>query len=175
MQYFTEDYLNFFKDLAKNNNKEWFQSQRKRYEASVKKPLAIFVTDLISEVSKHEEINLLAKDCVSRINRDIRFSKDKTPYNLQMNAFVSKGGKKDKSIPGLYVRLGPEMLGIMGGSYGPEKHQLEAIRMDLMNNGDAFNKLISEQKFKSRFGVIQGEKMKRPCQKILKMQRKQIL
>ena len=162
MKYFTEDYNKFFKDLAKNNNKEWFHSQKKRYEESVKNPLAVFVNDLIKEVQKlGKSVKVEAKDCISRINRDIRFSKDKTPYDLHFNAFVSSGGKKDKSTPGLYVRLSPEMVGIMGGSYAPEKVHLEAIRKMLAKNGKEFRSLINARSFKSKFGDIKGEQMKR--------------
>jgi uncharacterized protein (TIGR02453 family) len=157
MQYFTDDYLQFFKDLATNNNKEWFHSQKKRYEESVKKPFAKFTEDLIKEVG----VNILPKDAISRINRDIRFAKDKTPYNLQLNAIVSQFGKKDKSYPGVYVRLGPEMLGIMGGCYGLEKEQLTAVRDTLVNDGDSLNKLLETKNFKEKFGAIRGDQMKR--------------
>ena len=157
MQYFTQDYLDFFKELAANNDKEWFHSQKKRYEESVKKPFARFTEDLIKEAG----VNILPKEAISRINRDIRFSKDKTPYNLQLNAIVSKFGKKDKSYPGVYVRLGPEMLGIMGGCYGLEKEHLAAVRDTLANDGKPFTKLIEAKNFKDKFGSIRGEQMKR--------------
>ncbi len=161
-KYFTNDYVKFFKDLKSNNNKEWFHSQKKRYAESVKIPFANFVSDLIEAVQKHEpEIQVLPKDCISRINRDIRFAKDKTPYNLNLNAFVSKGGKKDKSVPGLFVRLAHDMVGIMGGCYGPDKEKLGKIRQAIIDNPKEFNQLISRKAFKEKFGEIEGEKMKR--------------
>lgn len=85
MQYFTQEYIDFFKYLSNNNHKEWFHDNIKRYENNIKKPFLNFVTSLIEEVSKiDDEVNLDAKKCISRINRDIRFSKDKTPYNLHL-------------------------------------------------------------------------------------------
>ncbi|PCJ64110.1 MAG: hypothetical protein COA58_14080 [Bacteroidetes bacterium] len=161
MKYFSEDYVQFFKDLAANNHKEWFHSQRKRYEESVKNPFAKFTIDLIAEVGKHEKLSILPKESISRINRDIRFSKDKTPYNLQLNCFISTAGKKDKSVPGLFVRLGPGHCGVMGGSYSPDKDQLVGIRESLMKDGKSFHKLIDTGDFNTHFETILGETMKR--------------
>ena len=107
MKYFTSDFVEFFKDLAKNNQKEWFHENKKRYEASIKNPFTLFLKDLIAEIQKFDsELHIEPKDCILRINRDVRFSKDKTPYNLHYTAFISKGGKKDKSIPGFFLRFG---------------------------------------------------------------------
>ena len=90
MKYFSSDYLEFFKELAPNNNKDWFDKNRKRYIDSVKEPFKKFVTDLIQEISKvDDEVQIEAKDAIFRINRDIRFSKDKTPYKLNNSAIIS--------------------------------------------------------------------------------------
>ena len=106
MQYFTEDFINFFKELAANNHKEWFHENKKRYESSVKKPFTVFVGKMIEEIQKVDaDLMIEPKDCILRINRDIRFSKDKTPYNLHYTAFISRGGKKDKSIPGFFYSI----------------------------------------------------------------------
>lgn len=114
MKYFTDDFAKFFKDLAKNNHKEWFHENKKRYESSVKYPFTLFLKDLITEIQKFgTALDIEPKDCILRINKDIRFSKDKTPYNLHYTAFISKDGKKDKSIPGLFLRFSPEEIGIM--------------------------------------------------------------
>ena len=161
MKYFTPDFIQFFKELATNNHKEWFHSQKKRYEASVKTPFVQFVNDLITQVGKHQILSVEAKDCILRINRDIRFSKDKTPYNLHVTAFISPGGRKNKSIPGLFIRLSPEMIGIMGGCYGPDKDQLKAIREQIMADPEAFRKLLNTKAFKGKFGTLRGEQMKR--------------
>jgi len=162
MQYFTEDYLEFFKELAPNNNKEWFDKNRKRYLISVKEPFNKFVTDLIQEFSKRDnEVQLEAKDAIFRINRDIRFSKDKTPYKLNNSAIISKRGRKDKNYPGIYIELSPDKLRVYGGVYMPNTKQVQKIREAIVNQGDEFNIIVNDKDFKSKFGEIRGEKNKR--------------
>ena len=162
MHYFTQDFLDFFKELSANNYKEWFHANKKRYEASVKNPFLNFLQDLFVEIKKHDkEFKVDAKDCIARINRDIRFSKDKTPYNLHCTAFASRGGKKNKEIPGLFLRFGPEETGIMGGCYMVPKEQLYGIRKVISSNIPKFRKLIEEKDFVAKFGSIVGEEHKR--------------
>ena len=87
MPYFSPAFGSFFTGLSANNNKEWFDANRKTYEAEVKKPFAAFVEEMILRMSKHEpEIGIKPTDAISRINKDIRFSKDKTPYNTHVSA-----------------------------------------------------------------------------------------
>lgn len=160
--YFTSGYLDFFKSLAANNHKDWFDSNRDSYIKNVKEPFAFFIEDFISEASKIDsEINISAKDCIFRINRDVRFSKDKTAYKLQMSAIISKYGKKDNSYPGLYLELGPEKLGIYGGLFMPTPQQITKVREAIFNNFDVFNQLISNESFINYFGEIKGSKNKR--------------
>jgi len=162
MTYFTSDYLDFFKELAANNHKDWFDDNRKRYINSVKDPFANFVDALILESSKIDsEINISHKEAIFRVNRDVRFSKDKTPYKLRMSAIVSKYGRKDKTYPGLYVELGPEKLGIYGGLFSPSTKELKQIRTTIVNQFDTFNKLVSDKEFTNLFGEIKGKKNKR--------------
>ncbi len=158
MAWFTNDFNAFFKDLAKNNNKDWFDANRKRYEASVKAPFEAFVAEAIKRIAKHDKtINLEAKEAIFRINRDIRFSKDKTPYKLETSAIISPAGRKDHSIPGIYFALGPESVKIYGGAYMPEKDQLERIRTAIVRDGKGFRKAIGAKAFVSLFGSVQGE------------------
>jgi uncharacterized protein (TIGR02453 family) len=158
MAWFTNDFNAFFKDLAKNNNKDWFDANRKRYEASVKAPFEAFVAEAIKRIAKRDKaIQLEAKEAIFRINRDIRFSKDKTPYKLETSAIISPAGRKDQSVPGIYFALGPESVKIYGGAYMPEKHQLERIRTAIMRDGKGFRKAISGKAFVSQFGTVQGE------------------
>jgi uncharacterized protein (TIGR02453 family) len=162
MTYFTTDFTEFFKDLAANNHKEWFHKNKKRYETSVKKPFTLFLNDLILEIQKYDQKLILEpKDCILRINKDIRFSKDKTPYNLHYTAFISKGGKKNKSIPGLFLRFGPEEIGIMAGCYNLPKEQLLRIRNTIQSDIKHFKLLYSDKNLIGKFGQIQGEEHKR--------------
>jgi uncharacterized protein (TIGR02453 family) len=162
MTYFTSDYLEFFKELAANNHKDWFDANRKRYINSVKEPFANFVKALIAGASKiNTEINISHKEAIFRVNRDVRFSKDKTPYKLRMSAIISKYGRKDKSYPGLYVELGPEKLGIYGGLFMPSTKELMQIRKAIINQFDTFNNLVSNKDFKKLFIDVKGNKNKR--------------
>lgn len=161
MAYFEKDYFDFFKELAANNNRDWFQEHKKRYENSVKKPFEVFVADLISEVGKlDKKVAIQPKDAIFRINRDIRFSKDKTPYKLNRSAIVSPIGKKDKANPGLYIEVSPEHVRVYGGVYMPDKTQLYNIRETIAQNPKKLEKLSSDKKFKDIFGEIRGEKNK---------------
>ena len=162
MGYFSKDYLDFFKELAANDNKEWFDKNRKRYESSVREPFKIFVSDLIAEISKQDaEVQIESKDAIFRINRDIRFSKDKTPYKLNNSAIISKMGRKDKNYPGIYVELRPDKLRFYGGVYAPDTKQIQKIREAILNKNQEFSSILNNKDFVERFGEIRGEKNKR--------------
>jgi len=160
MAFFDPDYLNFFRELRTNNHKEWFDENRKRYAENVREPFREFVRTLIERLTEDEPelAHLQPKDCMFRINRDIRFSKDKTPYKNQMSAFFAPMGRKDMSYPGLYVELGDEKLGIYGGAYGPDKDQVHNMRNAIAHNLELFESVISDKGFTEAFGEIQGEK-----------------
>ena len=160
-QYFTEGYLQFFMDLAANNHKDWFDQNRSRYQTEVKATMEVLVADLITAMKKDADLgDLKASDCIFRINKDIRFSKDKTPYKLQMSALIVKGGRKQMHDPGLYIELGPEFFNIYTGFYMPEKDQLLKIREKIAANPKAFDKIINAKAFKESFGEVRGEKSK---------------
>lgn len=163
MTYFNADFIAFFKELSANNHKDWFDANRKRYEKSVKQPFAAFIGDLIIALrSEVPDLAVEPKDCIFRINRDIRFSADKTPYKTQTSALVSPGGRKAmSSLTGLYIELGPENLGIYGGLYMPEKEQLLDVRQHIRYHLDAFKSACSDARFTKTYGSIRGEKNKR--------------
>ncbi len=126
MIYFTQDYLDFFKNLAANNHKQWFDENRKTYETVVREPFKLFIADVIKSVQEIDNgVALEPKNAIFRINRDVRFSKDKTPYKLFNSAIISKNGRKDKTYPGLYLELNPERLAIFGGVYMPSMLRLK--------------------------------------------------
>ena len=162
MSYFEKDFLDFFKELSKSNTKEWFDTNRKRYEKSVKEPFKSFVETMILRFNEEDpNINIAAKDAIFRINRDIRFSTDKTPYKTNASAIISAGGKKDKTTPGIYFQFGAEDARIYSGAHMLDKDQLQGVREYMADNLDKFNKLINDKKFKNTFGEILGEKHKR--------------
>lgn len=157
--YFSPDFIQFFIELASNNHKDWFDENRKRYEQTIKEPFKSFVGDLAMHLAKYESTLVQEpKNLIFRINRDIRFSKDKRPYKTFVSAIISSGGKKDKVMPGMYFELSPEGLIIYGGVFQPGKEQLEDIRYHIANNPSEFKELINDTSFKRHFGEVLGEK-----------------
>lgn len=147
--------LNFLKQLAKNNNKPWFDANRKSYEAA-KADYIGFVQRMINGVGKFDApVGLLdAKKCIFRINRDVRFSKDKSPYKTNMGASFNKGGKKIMT-GGYYFHLEPGNKSfVAGGIYMPEPEHLNRLRQEIDYNWPAFKKIIGNQTFKTLFGDL---------------------
>jgi uncharacterized protein (TIGR02453 family) len=163
MQYFKDSFHTFFKDLAANNNRDWYHANKSRYESEVKKPFENFIKDLIVEISKEDSLiaGTEAKDCIFRIFRDTRFSADKTPYKLYASAIISPNGRKDMDYPGTYIQMGVGELWIGGGAYMPTKEQLEKIRVKIIQSEGEVNSLIADQNFIKYFGAIRGDKNKR--------------
>lgn len=158
MKYFDKEFILFFKELAANNDRDWFASNKKRYETVVKKPMEVFVSDVIKALVKLDKnLAIEPKDAIFRINRDIRFSKDKSPYKLNASAAIARNGRKDMEYPGIYIELGPEKLALAGGMYMPSKESLEDIRSAIAKNPAAFNKIVSAADFVKHCGKIQGE------------------
>lgn len=162
MAFFTPDFLQFFIELAPNNHKDWFDLNRKRYEKSVKEPFKDFVEHMIKEIAKTDASfkDLEANDCIFRINRDIRFSKDKTPYKMNVSAVVAPEGKKSKAVNGVYFEFGPEHVRVYGGVYEIDKDDLLTVREGIANDLKGFQEAYSNPRFKKVFGTILGEKNK---------------
>jgi uncharacterized protein (TIGR02453 family) len=162
MAFFDPDFIQFFKDLAPNNNKDWFDINRSRYESIIREPFKKFVDHMISVLAAENPQlkDLQNKDCIFRINRDIRFSKDKTPYKMNVSAAVFVGGKKAYSAEGVYFELGPEHVRIYGGLYEMSKEELLQVREGIAANQKEFKKIYSAPTFEGVFGEIRGEKNK---------------
>ncbi|HNP24585.1 MAG TPA: DUF2461 domain-containing protein [Panacibacter sp.] len=146
--------IRFLKDLRKNNNKEWFEKNRKQYEAA-KEDFAQLVQTLIDRfANKDEEIaQLKAKDCTFRINRDVRFSKDKSPYKTNMGASINKGGKKTMTA-GYYFHFEPGNSFVGGGLYAPMPEDLKKVRQEIDYSFDEFKEVIGSKKFKAIYGDL---------------------
>lgn len=154
------DTFKFLKALRANNNKEWFDKNRKTYEA-VKKDFYIFVEGLITELRKfNTDIEPLeAKNCVFRINRDIRFSKDKSPYKSNLAASIGKGGKKSH-FAGYYFHVEPNGNTFIGGGvWHPEKDVLDKVRQEIDYNQKQFEKIVLNKSFKNIFGSMYDDKI----------------
>lgn len=149
-------------DLAGNNNKDWFDANRARYESMVKKPFERFTEEMVKRVAALDpKVRIEPKEAIFRINRDVRFSKDKTPYKLNRSAIISAAGKKDHGIPGIYFELGPENVRIYGGAYMPGKDELQRIRTHIAANLAKFRHLREDPAFVQHFLHVQGERNKR--------------
>ena len=147
--------LKFLKDLKKNNNKSWFDANRKRYDEA-KKDFELFIQQVIDMHGRKDKTisSLKAKECLFRINRDIRFSKDKTPYKTNFGASINKGGKKAFSTAGYYFHLEPGEAFVGGGIYQPMPEELRKVRQEIDYNFKEFKNIIGSKKFKSVYGDL---------------------
>ncbi len=140
--------IQFLKDLKKNNHKEWFEANRKQYEAA-KSDFAALVQEVIKEHGKKDETiaTLLAKDCMFRINRDVRFSKDKSPYKTNFGASINRGGKKS-TLAGYYFHLEPGTESFVGGGiWMPEPENLKKVRQEIDYQFEEFKEIVTSKKF----------------------------
>lgn len=162
MKYFNPGFNDFFKELAANNHKEWFDANRKRYMKEVKQPFEDFVKAYIEALLPlMPGLEREAKKAVFRINRDVRFSKDKTPYKLHAAAYLSPYGKKDPYSAGIYFQFGPEHVMIAAGLYQPDNAQLKRVRHAIAADPSQIASLTNAPAFKKYFGEIKGEENKR--------------
>ncbi|MDR2910528.1 MAG: DUF2461 domain-containing protein [Bacteroidales bacterium] len=155
-----EKVLQFLENLSENNNRDWFNNNRKLYQESRDKVL--FITEvLINEIRKFDdEINVIdPKDCMFRIFRDVRFSNDKRPYKTNFGSFIAKGGRKSLQA-GYYFHIEPGRSFAGGGLYMPPTEQLKSIRSHIAENGHEFLEIIQEKKFKKIYPEINGQKLK---------------
>lgn len=151
--------LQFLKDLAKNNNKAWFDANRKKYEAA-REDYTALVDGIIKGFSKRDKDfeSLVAKKCLFRINRDIRFSKDKSPYKDNFGASFERGGRLS-TWAGYYLHIQPGNKSfIAGGVWQPEADRIKKIRQEIDYSWSDFKKIISNKKFKSVFGDLDKHK-----------------
>lgn len=154
--------LTFLEQLASNNNKAWFDSQRAVYEQN-RAGFTQLVEDWIAQASQ-VDANLLgqtAKASLFRINRDVRFSANKAPYKINFSAYLSKGGKKYPGA-GYYFHLQPDASFLAAGIWMPPADILSAIRQEIDYNWTDFKKILENPSFAKRFSVMSDEKLSRP-------------
>jgi len=162
MAYFSNETIAFLKQLEKNNNRDWFNAHKQDYLDHVKNPFETFIGDLIEAMSVHfESLPITPKDAIFRIYRDVRFSKDKSPYKTKISALVSPGGRKNRTMPGIYLEFSPNDMRIYSGLYALETKELYNLRSHISHNLKAFDELIHNDAFVKEFGEIRGEKNKR--------------
>ena len=163
MKSINKNTLKFLKELKANNNRDWFTENKPRYETA-KKEFESFIDNLLLEIAKFDPSigHHQGKDCIFRIYRDVRFSKDKSPYKTHFGAHVTSAAKKSEihSRAGYYIHIGPGESMLAGGAYLPQGPWLKAIRNELAHNADKFRKIVNSKSFKEYFGEFEGEQLK---------------
>jgi uncharacterized protein (TIGR02453 family) len=156
--------LKFLYDLSRHNDREWFAANRTRYEEA-RDDFKAFVQAVLDEIVSFDPIfkGLEAGSCIFRINRDTRFSHDKSVYKTNFGAFMVRGGKKNgDKFPGYYLHLEPGQSFVAGGAYIPPAPWLTAIRQNISENGDVLIRIINSAAYRKWFDGLEGEKLKVP-------------
>lgn len=163
MERIQKSTLAFLSDIKTNNNKDWFNANRSRY-TDARNDFEGFVQALIDAIVKFDPIlkGLEARSCMYRINRDIRFSNDKTVYKSHFGAFIVRGGKQNGDrYAGYYIHIEPGNNSMVaGGAYMPPMPWLTAIRERIAEEGDTLRRILSNRNFIKYYTTIEGEKLK---------------
>lgn len=161
----TQHTFLFLKDLNANNNREWFAANKFRYDKA-KQEVEEFVNLFIQKIALFDKsvAHLTAKNCVFRIYRDVRFSKDKSPYKTHFGAYITPSNKKTDvhADAGYYIHIEDGASMIAGGAYTPPADWLNAIRQEIDYNAEEFKKIINSKDFKTYFKQVEGERLSRP-------------
>ncbi len=162
MQFFNNNFIDFFTELERNNNLEWFNENKKDFIQFVKEPFEIFIATIINEIRNDDDTFIQSpKEAIFRIYKDVRFSKDKLPYKTFVSAIISENGRKDLTSPGFYIELNKDGINFYGGAHFLQREQLQNLRKFISDNLSEFQSAINDKKFKKNFNTILGEKNKR--------------
>ena len=159
-----QETLDFLASLAANNHKEWFDANRKAYEAA-KKDVGNTVGEMIKGIAQFDPSvgSTEVKHALFRIFKDVRFSKDKAPYKTHFGAHITSAVKRSDihSRAGYYIHIGPGESMLAGGAYLPQGDWLKAIRQEIHYNATPLKEILNQKDFKKYFGEIEGEKLKK--------------
>jgi len=149
--------LDFLKDLSKHNDRDWFAANKDRYTTAYEN-ITEFADSLLAEMNRHDNIETPSgKKSMYRIYKDVRFSKEKVPYNTHWSAGFRRATKKLRG--GYYFRIEPGNSGIAGGFGGPNAEDMKRIREDIDANYGDWQKLLSDPLIITTFGQLEGEKL----------------
>jgi uncharacterized protein (TIGR02453 family) len=153
--------ISFLKALEKHNDRTWFEAHRGEYETAMGR-FEEFVGAVIMEISRFDDLGgVTPKECLFRIYRDVRFSKDKSPYKTAMGASIGPAGRKSMGFPYyLHVQPGNHSM-LAGGWHDPSPQQIAAWRNAVVDNPAAVKKIIGRKDFVAAFGEMAGEKLAR--------------
>lgn len=162
---FGSDTINFLKQLAENNNRDWFAENKLRYERCVVDPAFQFISsmgDELESISIHfEAIPKKQGGSLMRVYRDTRFGKDKTPYKTNIGIQFRHEAGKDVHAPGYYMHIEPDNVFVGVGMWRPESEPLRAIRERIVERPDEWKAIVWNRKFQSAF-ELQGNSLKNP-------------
>jgi uncharacterized protein (TIGR02453 family) len=146
-----ESILTFLRTLTRNNNREWFNDNKNIYQESLEQ-FREFASKLLEGIVQFDPSlgGLVPKDTIFRIYKDVRFSKDKSPYKTHFGCWMTKGGRKSTDA-GYYFHLEPDNSFMAAGSYMPPKEQLNLIRQEIVFNPDAYLKIINNPVIKEGY------------------------
>jgi uncharacterized protein (TIGR02453 family) len=154
----TQDTISFLKDLQLNNNREWFHTNKSRYD-TVKAGFEVFVEECLAEIVKFENWGpTTAKSCIFRINRDVRFSANKDPYKNFFSAAFGNGGRHSDKID-YYLHFMPDGAFLGGGMWAPTPEQLAKYRQEIDYNAQSLKDIIENKTFKNYFELT-GDSLK---------------
>jgi uncharacterized protein (TIGR02453 family) len=148
----------FLNDLKKNNNREWFNEHKDQY-VQVHEQAISFADSLLIEMKKHDDIATISgKKSLFRIYRDVRFSKDKSPYKNHFSGSLQRASKWLRG--GYYFHLEPENVIIAAGFFSPAKEDLQRIREEIAADDQPLRKILNNTSLKKTFGILNGEQLK---------------
>jgi len=161
---FSKSFVAFFKGLKKNNSKAYFDSKREVYDNIVKPEMEAFIAAVgagLKKISPYFAAEPRVGGSMYRLNRDIRFSPNKLPYKTHSAAlfYHQQGGRHE--LPAFYFQIDPESVMFAAGHYMVSPENLDLIRRALDRNGDLLAALLKKAAFKKRFGVLEGETLKK--------------
>lgn len=160
---FPPEALRFFRELARNNNREWFQAHKHVFEDKVKAPMIQLVEAVNEELMAFAPEHVTEpREAIYRIYRDTRFSPDKTPYKTHIAANFPRRGFEKHKAAGYYFGVSPTEVEIAGGVYMPGPEELLAIRSFLAENYEDFREVISNRTLRALMGDLAGEQLRRP-------------
>ena len=164
-QGFPKDFFNFFEELKKNNNRDWFNANKGRYRETVVEPMCEFISAIgprLHSISPYYTADPRPHGgSMFRIYRDTRFSKDKTPYKTHAACHFRHQAGRDAHAPGFYVHIATDGISVGAGIWRPPSKQLGQIREFIADNPSAWEKLSRSSAFR-KLGGIQGDSLKRP-------------
>ena len=156
--YFNKVNFQFLIDLKNNNDRDWFASNKKRYEQELQNMIA-FADLLLGKMKEHDNIETeTGKKSLHRIYRDTRFSKDKTPYKTNLSGSFKRATKLLRG--GYYFHIEPGNVFVGGGFWGPEPADLKRVRVDIAADDTEMRAIINSPSFKKYFGELKGEQLK---------------